>query len=42
MSLSYFGKEPCHRNAKHGELYHRGVCEVCGEEYDKKDEEQSK
>lgn len=39
-SMSYIGKEECHRNAKHGDLYHRAVCEVCGEEYDKKDGKQ--
>lgn len=40
ISYGYIHKEPCHKNAKHGELYHIGTCEVCGEEYDKKDDKQ--
>ena len=39
MSLSYFAKDECHKNAKHGDLYIRAVCQICGEEYDQKIEE---
>ena len=39
-NMSYINREECHKDAKHGELYHRAVCVVCGEEYNKKDEKQ--
>lgn len=34
---SYIGKqEPCHTNAKHGDLYEPNKCATCGLSYDKK------
>ncbi|MHA2119610.1 MAG: hypothetical protein ACW990_00250 [Promethearchaeota archaeon] len=39
-AMSYIGKEKCHKEANYGDLCRMVVCEVCGEEYEKKIEEE--